>query len=360
MSDDATRSLTPEDDPLAPEGHEDPLAWEARNGRRAALAAGVAALCGLGGTIITALLNGNGPSSEARVLTLADTLSRAAAGRPPPPGHAATLLEYQGHHAVAFTAGGLLIALGTLAVYPPMAYLYRAARARGRVPRAALILAAIGAAGAGVGIAVSQTALTLAASDFVDAADHTNSAAIDAQNGPLIIAAASLGAIASVLFAVGFLLICLHAMRVGLLSRLMGVVGMFAGATIVIRDLDPFGAIRSFWLAALALLILGRLPNGRPPAWSVPEAVPWPTQQEVREQREAARRARGEPERPARRRGLGAGAGAGDGNGNGASAKPGRSRGRMPAPPAPQPRREDAAPGRAHPSSKKRKRKRRS
>jgi hypothetical protein len=332
---------------------EDPLAWEARNGRRAALAAGIAAFCGLLGSIVTALLNGQGPSAESRVLTIGDTLRNAAAGRPQPEGHQAAVLIYQGNHAIAFTIGGLLIAAAAVAAYPALAYLFRAARARGRVPQAALILTAIGAAGAGVGIAVSQTALTLAAADFVNAADHTNSAAVDATNAPLVIAAATLGAIASVLLAIGFLLICLHAMRVGLLTRLMGIVGMFAGATIVIRDLDPFGAIRSFWLAALALLILGRLPSGRPPAWSVPEAVPWPSQQEVREQREAQRRARGEPERPVRRRGP-APAPAADDDGKAARAA------RVPAPRAPQPRREDAAPGRPHPSSKKRKRKRRS
>src|SRR3954449_9856483 len=66
---------------------DDLLAREARNGPRAALAAGVAGMCGLVGSIITALLNGRGPSSEARVLTLGDPLSRAAARAPrPPPG----------------------------------------------------------------------------------------------------------------------------------------------------------------------------------------------------------------------------------------------------------------------------------
>jgi hypothetical protein len=343
MADDARRITAPADDPLA---------WEARNARKAAFAAGLAALCGLVGTIATALLNGRAPKAEANILTLGDTLPRAAAGRPQATGHGALTLIYQGNHAAAFIIAGLLIAFASVALYPAMAYLYRAARARGRVPTAALILIAIGAAGAGVGIAVSQVALTIAAADFVDAADHTNSAAIDAQNGGIIIAGATLGAIASVLLAVGFLLICLHAMRVGLLTRLMGIVGMFAGATIVIRELDPFGAIRSFWLAALALLFLGRLPSGRPPAWSVAEAVPWPSQQEIREQREAQRRARGEPERPVRRRGP-APKPVADENGKAERAA------RVPAPRAPQPRREDTAPGRPHPSSKKRKRKRR-
>jgi hypothetical protein len=62
------------------------------------------------------------------------------------------------------------------------------------------------------------------------------------------------------------------------------------------------------------------------------------------------RRERGEPERPQRRRGPGAKPVAEE--------KPKAAR--VPAPRAPQPRRDDAAPGRPQPSSKKRKRKRRS
>src|SRR4051794_453415 len=155
---------------------DDPLAREARNGPRAAFAAGLAALCGLTGSIITALLNGQGPAAESNVVTLGDALTNAAAGRPQPQGHGATVLIYQGNHAIAFTIGGLLIAIAAVAAYPAMAYLYGAAHARGRVPRAALILTAVGAAGAGVGIAVSQTGLTLPPPDLLGAADHPDSA----------------------------------------------------------------------------------------------------------------------------------------------------------------------------------------
>src|SRR3954469_1345550 len=339
MADDSSRTSAPD---------EDPLAWEARNAPRAAIAAGVAAVCGLLSTVVLGLANGAAPRSEARVLTLADTLSRAATGRPPPPGQLAALMEYQGTHQIPYLIGGLLSGLGLLATYPALAYLYRAARARTAIPASALVLAAAGAVGAGVGAAVAQIALTVAASDFANGADHTNSAALDAQNSGVAVAGTFVGFLGGVLLAVALLLIALNAMRAGLLPRLMGIVGMFAAATFVIRGLDPFGAIRAFWFAAPALLILGRLPNGRPPAWSVAEAVPWPSQQELREQREAARRAAGEPERPARRRGPSGG------DGSTASARGER----VPAPRAPQPRRADSAPGRPHPASKKRKRKR--
>jgi len=32
-----------------------------------------------------------------------------------------------------------------------------------------------------------------------------------------------------------------------------------------------------FWFVYLGLLLLGRIPRGRPPAWASGEAMPWPT-----------------------------------------------------------------------------------
>ena len=61
-------------------------------------------------------------------------------------------------------------------------------------------------------------------------------------------------------FALGFafVLICLNAMRVGLLTRFMGILGLIVGANH--PALDQQGIIRVFWLGALAALILGRWP----------------------------------------------------------------------------------------------------
>jgi hypothetical protein len=356
MADDTRRAPTPEDDPLT---------WEAENGPRAGVAGIAAGTLTLLGSIITILANTGAPGRDQGVLTLVDTLGRVAAGQPVPPGHAAAVFEYQGHHAAALIIGTILVGIGTLALFPPLAYLYRATRARpgvrGSVPRFAVITAAVGAVAAGIGLTVSGVALWILAADFVGAADQTNSVARDAQTNPIVLAGGFIGEIGSLALAVAFLLICLHAQRAGLLRRFMGVVGMFAGATIVIRQFDPPGVVRSFWIVALGMLILGRLPGGRPPAWSVAEAIPWPSQQQIREERDAARReAAGEPPapaRPARGRGRGRGATEDDAARNGQDESPGA---RVPAPRAPQPRRDDAVPGRAHPSSKKRKRKRRS
>jgi hypothetical protein len=347
MAEPADRAAAPEDDPLA---------WEAENAPRAAIFALTAAVLYLGGSVGLYVLEHTGPPTANRFLTLVDTLGGAAAGRPTPAGAAATTFAYLGEHWIAGIAGAVVAGLGTLATYPPLAYLYRATAARVPLPRLALIAAAVGTVASGVGLTVSRVASYANAHDFVNGTDHTNSVVADAQSNPVFLIGGVLGQILGALaLAVAFLLISLNARRAGLLRQLMGVIGMFVGATTVFGSLDPFGIVRSLWLAALGLLFVGRLPMPRPKAWSVAEAVPWPTAAEVREQRAAARRERtGEPERPARRRGSAAG------QGDEAQEAFGARASRVPAPRAPQPRRADAAPGKPHPSSKKRKRKRRS
>ena len=83
-----------------------------------------------------------------------------------------------------------------------------------------------------------------------------------------------------------FVLICLNAMRVGLLTRFMGILGIIVGVLFVIPIGAPVPVVEAFWLVALGYLIGGRWPRGVPPAWITGEAVPWPSQQELREARE--------------------------------------------------------------------------
>jgi hypothetical protein len=66
---------------------------------------------------------------------------------------------------------------------------------------------------------------------------------------------------------------CLNAMRVGLLSRFWGSLGMALGVAALLL-LVQFTLI--FFLY-LGLLLIGKLPSGKSPAWETGEAVPWPT-----------------------------------------------------------------------------------
>jgi hypothetical protein len=119
-------------------------------------------------------------------------------------------------------------------------------------------------------------------------------------------------------------------MRVGLLTRFMGVLGIIVGVLFVI-PLGTLQVVQPFWLLTLTALFLGRWPNGVPPAWKTGKAEPWPTQQEMREEREKTKAARAKA------------AGNGDAE----------------AEPEPEPAAAVASSGARHSSSKKRKRKRR-
>ena len=93
-------------------------------------------------------------------------------------------------------------------------------------------------------------------------------------------------------------LVSLNAMRVGLLTRFMGMLGIIAGALQVL-PLIAQPVVQLFWLLMLGALILGRWPNGQPPAWRSREAVPWPSAPSAREQRQrAAAERRGEVDEP--------------------------------------------------------------
>ena len=61
-------------------------------------------------------------------------------------------------------------------------------------------------------------------------------------------------------------------MRVGLLTRFWGSLGMALGVSILFLGL--LGMLVFF--VAVGALIAGVWPGGRPPAWAAGEAVPWP------------------------------------------------------------------------------------
>src|ERR1043165_7150967 len=80
--------------------------------------------------------------------------------------------------------------------------------------------------------------------------------------------------IGSLLLAVGLVHLSLNAMRVGLLTTLLGYIGIVAGALLV---LVPLPVVQVFWVGALGFLFLGRWPGGDLPAWRTGQAEPWPS-----------------------------------------------------------------------------------
>src|SRR3954467_2739471 len=94
---------------------------------------------------------------------------------------------------------------------------------------------------------------------------------------------AYIGLIANLLLGTAFVLIGMHAMRAGLLSRFMGILGVIVGALTAIPILGGAPVVQLFWLIAMAVLFLNRWPQGRGPAWEEVEPIPWPTAQDRRD-----------------------------------------------------------------------------
>jgi hypothetical protein len=100
--------------------------------------------------------------------------------------------------------------------------------------------------------------------------------------------------LAGLAVAVGMIVVTVNAMRVGLVTRWLGIVGILSAILIFL----PIGGatlevIPSFWLVAMGILYVGKWPNGQPPAWESGEARPWPSRAQMRE--ESGRGRRGQP-----------------------------------------------------------------
>ena len=265
---------------------EESLAWEAQWAPRAAIAAILAGLFTIGGTVIQGVALRGRPS-----VTIVDGL-RDIANPSNPHGLLEKTLFFVDDHLALLTVGQVLTALAAPLTALALIYLFRAVRARQPAfGQGALIALVAGGVASLIGGLVGQIAVDLSVADFVSAADHSTRAAHDALQPSAALTAGLIGFIGHVALGLGFVLVALNAMRVGLLTRFMGVLGIMAGVFMAF----PFFSVpivQAFWLIGAGILFLGRFPNGTPPAWETGRAEPWPTRQQ---QLEAAGQDPGRP-----------------------------------------------------------------
>jgi hypothetical protein len=268
------------------------LAREEKERGRAAVGAIAAGAATLAGGIASTIVSNRLPNDSDDVITLLPALSDSLAGRDLPPGILAQQVDWIGEHVAAQAIGGILVALASLLMLLPLRYLFLAIQARNpKIGRAGIIATVTGCIASGVGFLVYSIAFALDAKSFSDEAVQTSGAARDAISGSAVQAATVIYQLGRFGLALALVIICLNAMRTGLLTRFFGVLGILSGLLLVL-PIDQPGIIRSFFLIALGLMFLGKWIGGRPPAWSTGTAQPWPSQQEMRERRAAL--ARGE------------------------------------------------------------------
>jgi hypothetical protein len=269
-------------------GKEEQLQWERRWAPWAAAAAILAALLPIVATIYASSLLGKIASDREDLF-----------------------LQKVHQNSGGYIASGAITALGTFLLVPVLVYFYRAIYARRPlIPRIALILAiATPLIAGGVGVA-RQAVLAHTADQFVstpqkpltDAQKAKLAKITDANEyekqveklGPTGVAkdklqsgsvatVAYVGLISNLLLGTAFVLISMHAMRAGLLSRFMGILGVIVGALTAIPLLGGAPVVQLFWLIALGILFLDRWPQGRGPAWAAVEEIPWPSAQDRRD-----------------------------------------------------------------------------
>ncbi len=184
-------------------------------------------------------------------------------------------------NATAFLASAVAEALGALALGVVLYYLFRATRYRTpSVPELFKWLAIAGPillAASTIAYVIDTTSIadTFATGDGAIRGDAGDERADDLLGdlSPITLALQFAGRLA-----VAFLYVMLgvRAMRAGLLSRFMGILGVIVGVLLVIQII-PQAIVQLFWLGAIAMLVLDRWPNGRGPAWETGEPDPWPT-----------------------------------------------------------------------------------
>jgi hypothetical protein len=249
---------------VAPMPAAEVLRWERPLRRRVAAVSGLAGVLLVGGVVIQLL----GPHINVDELTLR------------------LILAHKRFHLDLPAA--VLNAIAWLGIAGTFFFLYRGTKARN--PQTQAYIALIAIVGAALG-AVADVAFTVAfavkANQFVSTGSQTYQQAnhLTSSGGLAVLELLSL--VGGLLLAMSWVLVALNAMRVGLLTKFMGYLGMFAAVLFLFPILQaPIPqVVQGYWLLAVAYLLLGRWPSGVPPAWTTGRAEKWPSSQELRERR---------------------------------------------------------------------------
>lgn len=259
------------------------LAWEDANRRKAAAAAAVAGIVTLGGGLFHQYSFKGYPTVGGL-----EALTPALSGQVEPAINPRTVVaQFLADHSGSLILDGALTAIAAFAAGYAIWFLMRATIARRpQVPAFARWIIVIGSVAFGLFSFILGILQGSYAKSFIDGTERTREAIDHALGaGPLV---ATLGAsyVGRFVFGLAFVLVCINAMRAGLLTRFMGILGILSGALLVFPFLG-LPVVQSFWLVALVPLFMGTWPGaaGTPPAWAKGIAVPWPSSAEVREQK---------------------------------------------------------------------------
>lgn len=272
---------------MATASTEQQLAWEAGQRKRAAVAAVLAGVFLLAADIWINVAFRGGPESS----FLESVLRLPAPGSiADDPSLRVRSFEFFDEHSTASIVSAALRAIGLIALAYAMTFLAVATRARRpEMARPFVYVTLFGAVLLAVEAVVRTVANLSLVNEFLDGPRTVET--LDGLGGDWVVAAELIKFVGQFAVAAGFIVVSLNAMRAGLLTRFMGILGMIVGFLLIL----PLAVVpvQPLWLVALGVLFWGWWPGGTPPAWRTGRAEPWPSQQDVARARRDARA--GEP-----------------------------------------------------------------
>jgi hypothetical protein len=274
------------------------LAWEARQRPRAGVAALLAGVLIPGGALWTGTVLADAPLGD-----FVDSLNQALQSGPvgSEPSVGTDFFQFFSDHTAEIVGSSVVRAIGLLALGWVITFLAVAVRARREdFAKVAVYAGIFGAVLSALSTILGAAGSSLAVQSFLDG-PRTVDAASDVASGSLVVTAGLLGLVGQLALASGMVLVCLNAMRVGLIMRFLGILGVIVAALTVLQ-IGLLGVfVQSVWLFVVGLLLLGRTPGGLPPAWRTGRAEPWPSQRELARARQEPVTAEGPQPTPAPR-----------------------------------------------------------
>ena len=202
--------------------------------------------------------------------------------------------EFLVSHQYSLIAAFLISNIGALLMIPPLRYLAAAERARSQTPsKLSAQLALYGPILLAIFLPAFEISLVIGAHHYLSHAARDAAAITAATAGGLRVAFQLILTAGTLALAAAFIMISLRAMRVGLLTRMMGIVGIVSGVLFLI-PITPLPVVQALWLVFFAAMLLQFGQRPLPEAWGVLEAVPWPARErQPRQPREPRQSPRG-------------------------------------------------------------------
>lgn len=198
----------------------------------------------------------------------------------------AAQVRFLSHHSFGLIAGSVIAAIALAALVLVLLVVIDATRfRRPETTPVSSFLVLVG----GAMLAVVQIALEIVRSihahDFTAGHNFSELAVENAlTKGTANVLLLSLSVLAPLLLCVGMIMAMVVATRAGLITRWLRGLGIAAAIVVlpVFSEIAYLQLIPAAFLVCMGFLFMGRLPSGDPPAWTAGEALPWPSQAELR------------------------------------------------------------------------------